>query len=905
MPSDNAPSHSQTTLSLHARNITFMDPVVLMSMPLLTHLDLSSNDIERIEALAFAPNILELNLSCNKIHKIEGLKALRNLHRLILSFNCIQTLEGLTEVASSRFYYLDLKGNRIEDFGQLYYLAGTKSLKNLVLKGEDGSTVANPICKNVLYSQRTREILPFLESLDDPFIKRFPELEDEILNLSSSNTTNASAYPSSQHTPAAYPPIDDRILDRLGIIQDNLATLSRGNTQPQRGPSPSSSSRAGPTENNMMYYFQAVMDRLDKTNRSNEAAQEERDERLRIRELEGKVNLLTDALERSRVDALRGMVGEALENADEVSSTFSEDHEMSKCFFVFLLPVAGLTQFLAKSPPREAQSNPTASVHHETQSLLDALEAEKQNWIQTEQRYSSEIVSMNERVVSAERVAAEEKARCVTLEEKVKNLLESEKLKSENNVLVQSDLERRLNEALAKSSLCEQEAARLKQDLMAATMDVEQLRCLREIEVYRIAVRKLQKHKTELAQAVSQTETQHAAQIEDLKKAHVQEMADAVAKATLELTDRHGEEVEKLARMLQTTKSRNDELEQEFRKSISGEQKKYTELFKAFQELAEESNGIAKSLKETKKSETDLRTVTRELTNVIKDQKLHIAELSHKNEASFSIFEEKCMLMEGQVKSLNDTKSDLEAIKNELDGYKSDVARKQDRIAVLDDEKAAISKSLSDQVAAFQKERDLLLGKIHSLEEEVQSKKSSTSEVEQALRIKNKMLDDQNDTIRTLKQNLENKTREHGALLQEIASNEGKLDETISKEKKRSRELSLELAMQEEAFEQLQNAFQECKDERDALHSELMEVSKKLQERNMSIARIEEEVGRVKNAFSAKEQKLRTERDDLIKSRDVAVDEVKRFYEVRRLPLSVFVLSETGIFFVDSLRQVD
>ncbi|KAJ3077894.1 leucine rich repeat [Rhizoclosmatium hyalinum] len=591
------------------------------------------------------------------------------------------------------------------------------------------------------------------------------------------------------------------------------------------------------------------------------------------------------------------------------------------------------TQQSEQAQRRQAES--PSKLATETQNLLDALEKEKIILIQNEQKYSAEIVSLNERVVAAEKVANEEKTRTIALELQIKSLQDADVLKSQNHQLIQSELERKLQETQLKLEESISEANKLKLDLGSATGDVDQLRakvvefqetiqacnhdnetlsmrilkdretsklkiseCVREIEVYRIAVKKLQKTRAELEESLATAKSQYEMQIQELKTLsfHSQEISDMIIKTTADLTNKHSEEVEKLGRMLQASKTRNEELDEEYRQAVKAEHHKYSELFKAFQELAEESNGISKSLKEAKKSGADLKSITRELTNVIKDQKFKIVELSNKNEASFTLFEEKCMMMESQVKSLSETKSDLEGIKKELEKNKSAMAKNQELIEALESEKTVISRTLSDQMASFQKERDTLLSKIRELEQDLTGKAAASSDFDQALRIKNKMLDDQNDTIKTLKQNLENKIRDHAALLQEVSTAESKIEESLAKEKKRVRDLTHELATQEEAFEQLQNAFQECKEERDALHSELMDVSKKLQERNVSIARIEEEVSRVKNIFSAKEQKLRMENDDLIKSREIAVDEVKRFYESQSSRLKILERERESLF---------
>ncbi|KAJ3297221.1 hypothetical protein HDU79_004345 [Rhizoclosmatium sp. JEL0117] len=724
---------SKTRVELRGRHLRHTDRIDRnlgsANLSQLTHLDVSGNDLDRLDGLtlAAAQNLVELNAAANNISSIAGLKHLPNLMRLILSFNKISTLESLAEISSPRFYYLDLKGNLIADFAQLYYIAGVRSLKDLVLKGDDTASLVNPICKTLNYSQRVREILPFIESLDDPYIK-------------------------------------------------------------------------------------PVMDKLEKTSRSVEQ-DERRVEKDRIEQLESKVKLLTDALERARVDKLCEMASDALENADDASSTCSE--QSTPIVIPTRIPrVSGPKKQLIwannsnnipSEPSKETQQSEQAQRRQsespsklatETQNLLDALEKEKVIHIQNEQKYAAEIVSLNERVVAAEKVANEEKARTIALELQIKSLQDADVLKSQNHQLIQSELERKLQETQLKLDESISEANKLKLDVGSATGDVDQLRakvvefqeiiqacnhdnetlsmrilkdretsklkiseCVREIEVYRIAVKKLQKTRAELEESLATAKSQYEMQIQELKTFHSQEISDMIIKTSADLTNKHAEEVEKLGRMLQASKTRNEELDEEYRQAVKAEHHKYSELFKAFQELAEESNGISK-----------------------------------------------------------------------------------------------------------------------------------------ALRIKNKMLDDQNDTIKTLKQNLENKIRDHAALLQEVSTTESKIEESLAKEKKRVRDLTHELTTQEEAFEQLQNAFQECKEERDALHSELMEVSKKLQERNVSIARIEEEVSRVKNIFSAKEQKLRMENDDLIKSREIAVDEVKRFYESQSSRLKILERERESLF---------
>ncbi|KAJ3089893.1 leucine rich repeat [Physocladia obscura] len=525
--------------------------------------------------------------------------------------------------------------------------------------------------------------------------------------------------------------------------------------------------------------------------------------------------------------------------------------------------------------------------------------------VQTELQYRTEIVSLSDRLSFALKTIDNEKSQRILLEEKINSLQESERLKSENHILMQRNLESQLQQSENQKALLESSEQRFKSELESSKAVLEQLQeslktlegtaanwteknktlsegIARDREMFEMKtnelkneilglkseIKKLQKNKYALEDAIRQVDTDWKIQYAELKSAYEQELAEQLAKTTKTLVESHENEKEKFAKMLANSKRNYDALETEFRKSIT-----------EFQALSEERNSLSNTLKEYTSSEHELRLIARELTNVIKEQKFKIVELSNKNEASFAIFEEKCQAMESQVKILTNAKSDLEGTKQELSTYKTEILKNQKTIGDLEMEiTAAIS---------FQKERDLLLKRVEDLEKEIQIRLTSQNEAEQALRIKNKMLDDQNDTIKSLKQNLENKIREHASLFQEISLNESKIEESVARERKKTRELSNELAIQEETFEQLQIAFQECKDERDTLHSELMEVSKKLQERNISIGRIEEEVSRAKDIFSAKEKKFHQDRDDILKSKEIAIDDIKRFYEAQSSRLKI------------------
>ena len=96
----------------------------------LTMLNLSGNQISKLESLASLTSLTELYLSCNQISKLESLASLTSLTRLYLSGNQISKLESLASLTSLTRLYLSC--NQIS---KLESLASLTSLTELYLSG--------------------------------------------------------------------------------------------------------------------------------------------------------------------------------------------------------------------------------------------------------------------------------------------------------------------------------------------------------------------------------------------------------------------------------------------------------------------------------------------------------------------------------------------------------------------------------------------------------------------------------------------------------------------------------------------------------------------------------------------------------------------------------------------------
>ncbi|KAJ1526489.1 hypothetical protein HK096_011511 [Nowakowskiella sp. JEL0078] len=126
------------------------------------------------------------------------------------------------------------------------------------------------------------------------------------------------------------------------------------------------------------------------------------------------------------------------------------------------------------------------------------------------------------------------------------------------------------------------------------------------------------------------------------------------------------------------------------------------------------------------------------------------------------------------------------------------------------------------------------------------------------------MLEDQNDTIKKLKQNLENKIREFQQLSTEFESTQSDLRTS----KSQNSTLIQEIEAQTKIIEHLHTQIDDYKLQRDDLRAQYDHTATKLRERNESILIIEAEVQRVRAIFKSKEEKLISEKDMIVAERN-------------------------------------
>uniref|UniRef100_A0A8C5QPI0 Leucine-rich repeat and coiled-coil domain-containing protein 1 n=1 Tax=Leptobrachium leishanense TaxID=445787 RepID=A0A8C5QPI0_9ANUR len=873
------------SINLHCNQISKIEG--LEHLRNLRHLDLSSNRITSIQGLDLLTCLRSLNLSCNRLTKIEGLEGLRSLRELNLSYNRIHDLAGLIPLhgQTGNLSHLYLHSNCINDIDEVMRcIVGLQSLLYLTFQ-QTGK--GNPVCNRTGYREILFEVLPHLSTLDGINQKGEPMFGHQGSLIDSPNLEfleYMSAFENgSKDLKASTSKAENPVRIMIAKRDTDLTTESDGDSGKEI---PSSSDRAScptPANNKKTPVHKHL--KPSKAKISN-----------RLVKLVTKVN----APGKPKIVSHSRKAG--------IQSSISSD----------IMDTDSTEQLPAKTrvPQRSQKSKivPTTPNHTEEstyRALIQELDQERERRWKAEQT----VIKLTENLKEVQRQTKEEKdinSMAVYTTDRIKELLLKEKnaninlqgfiqrLKEENESLT-NDLET----YTSKEENYKTELKNMKDTLSKLESQTEQQQALeikqiqeaerkasasqREVDLLRVSVRQQKGKVQQLHELLTAREEAYRKELASRVALHGPEFQDTVAKEVSKQEHCHSQQINEFQEKINALTQQYTALEDEFRAALIIEARRFKEVKDAFDHLAAELSEHKEALNCCQRKEKQLASLNQELTTMVKEQKARIAEITKAKQETTNELKSKIRTLEIVADEEKRKTVQIELLKQEKSKLISQLTAQESLIDGLKAERKIWGQELTQQGVSLAQDRGRLDAKIESLSSEIETLKKQNQRDNDALKIKAKVVDDQTETIRKLKEGLQERDERIRKLREENLRLEKALEEHGHEKTAQLEELKAKLHRQIERKEEAKLLLEEREAELEDMKKAYSAMNTKWQDKAELLNQLEMQVRQMKANFDAKEKKLIEERNKSLQTQKTLTEKLRSVDDAFRQQLELVV----------------
>ncbi|XP_072544246.1 leucine-rich repeat and coiled-coil domain-containing protein 1 isoform X2 [Salminus brasiliensis] len=912
---------SITSVNLHCNRLSKIEG--LTTAWHIRHLDLSSNHISRIEGLGGLTSLRTLNLSCNNITKVEGLNGLINVTRLNLSYNQINDLTGLLYLhgAEYKLKHLQLHSNHLDSMNHLLQcMVGLRNLRDVTLC-MDG--VDNPVCSLPGYREMVMQSLQQVSTLDgeDRLGNRAPSGDESPLDVPGLEdflefliSTDTNVQPDA---PLPTPRIDE-VLTQFRHRGQALGTPDEMTTQdhPQRSPHRRNFTSENQTnELRLKKLEQQVSQLFHKTPAGPDASTASQSvvrkaKRDTDQTSESECDNAKENQRHSRIPCPKRTTGQKLlkdaKSKRSDSETDAQKRRGSKLAAGSRRRAAVQSLGCTDAPASGKRGlgvgriTPDKKPHQTEEETYRAIVEERDQ--ERERRWKAEqaVKKLTEQVKGLQTRAVEEKdlqsmalhttdrlkelllkersdrtaqqARVEELEERCKNSAEQlEQLRS------QADQHKRALRSLEESVLQEEAlGARQKAEEMKRKQELEN-KCAvlkREVEILRASLRQHKDKLQQMQELLTSREEAHRKELSTRLVPGGAEFREAVGKEVAAVEERHAQRYTEMEQKLSGAHQQYASLEDEFRMALTIEANRFSEVKEGFDHVSTQLSEVKAALNESQRKEKQSGSLVQELTAMVKEQKARIAELIKAKRDIVTELKTRVRTLEAGAEEERRVSVQLELLKKEKSRLISQLAAQESVIEGLRAERRLWGQELAQQGASLAQDRGRLEARIEVLSTELETQKKQNEKDNDALRIKAKIVDDQTETIRKLKEAVQERDQQLRALREENLEAQrrfqqqqeeemasvAELRDTVEKLSLRKEELKQQLFDKEAEMKELKEAYSAS--------------SRKWQDKADLLTRLEGQVKRMKEGFDTKERALLEERDKASQAHKAAVEKL-------------------------------
>ncbi|TFK10921.1 protein kinase C beta type [Platysternon megacephalum] len=891
----------------------------LSTLTNLRTLNLSCNLITKVEGLEKLHNLTKLNLSYNRIHDLTGFLDLRGISHKIshidLHSNCISSINHLLQCMIGLHYLTNLT---LEKNGKDNPVCDTTGYREIILQTLPQLTVLdgrNVFGEPVNLTEENSSDLQCLEGLLDCLVSSSPPCHEEqsCVNLRvitphidkvlaqfrqrasipTQSTFSSSSEPVSSSEPERAK-IDNDLYSEMRIkkLEDQISQLLQKVSNCSRTGTPlkvlkakrdtdltSESECESGKENNRKVAKRSKIPNYCKSTLSTKH---------HANHLKGKI---TDRGEEQNSLKLKCLHSQMKENSSCVNSA-SETPD---------LEVVGKSAKKLMGRPK-SQIRKTEDVNSSTAEestyrvLVQELDLEKEKRWKAEQAekklrdYIKELQKQSKEEKDIQRMAVyttdrlkelilRERNTKTGLQADIQQLKdETERLSNELNQARNKEEDQRkalqtLEETLSKmeTQRVQQQATGMKQiqeaELKASATE-------REVQLLRVSLRQQKEKVHQLHELLMLKEQEHRRELETRVALNGSEFQDALSKEIAKEQQRHEERIKEFQEKISMLNQQYMELENEFRIALTIEAKRFKEVKDGFENVTAELAEHKCALFQSQQKEKQSAALIQELTSMVKEQKARITEVVKSKQETTANLKSRIRALETLVEEDKQKTIQIELLKQEKSKLISQLTAQESVIDGLKVERKIWGQELAQQGASLAQDRGKLEAKIEVLTNESEILKKQNERDNDALRIKTKIVEDQTETIRKLKEGLQERDEQMRKQREENVEIQKTFQVQLDEKTAQLEELMEKLERQNERKEELKQLLEEKEAELEDIRKAYSAMNKKWQDKGELLSHLEIQVKQMKENFDIKEKKLIEERNKSLQTQKVAMDKL-------------------------------
>uniref|UniRef100_A0A8C4JAT7 Leucine-rich repeat and coiled-coil domain-containing protein 1 n=1 Tax=Dromaius novaehollandiae TaxID=8790 RepID=A0A8C4JAT7_DRONO len=890
-----------------------------------------------------------------------GLEKLLNLTVLNLSYNRIHDLSGFQCLhgTSHKISRIELHSNCIDNMNHfLQCTKGLHSLTNLTLE-KNGKT--NPICHTAGYREIVLQTLPQLTVLDGRNIYGEPvdlaeenlQCLDDILDCLVSSASPLYKDKNCATLPVVTPHIDQALAHFRQRTRIPLQSAASSSTEAVSSSEPEkvkldkihSEMRIKKIEDQISQILQKVSDASRKDAPPNVLkAKRDTDPTSESEHESGKEND-RKVVKRSKIPTYRRTALSTRCHANHPKSKITDREEKGS----FKCPRSSQRETHVNSSSdtpdlkvegrraelltgkqshteKVEETNSNATEESTYRALIQELDQEKERRWKAEQAEKKLI----EHVKELQKHAKEDKniqSMAVYTTDRLKELIlkerevktrlqadvqqlkgEAERLTNELNQARNKEAEYQKAMQALEETLSKMETQRLQQ----RTAEMKQIQeaeikasaSEREVQLLRISLRQQKEKVKQLHELLILREQEQRKELETRVALNGPEFQHVLSKEVAKEEQRHEERVKEFQEKINMLNQKYMELEDEFRLALTIEAKRFKEVKDAFENVAAELAEHKQALFQYEQKEKQMASLIQDLTSIVKEQKANITELlKSKQEATANL---KCRTGELETVAEEDKQKavKIELLKKENAKLTSQLTAQESLIDGLKMERKIWGQELAQQGAHLAQDRGKLEAKIEVLTNEIEILKKQKEQDNDAIRIKTKIVDDQTETIRKLKEGLKEKDQQIRKQHEESTEAQRIFQIQLDEKAAEFEELMEKLERQNERKEELKQLLEEKEVELDDVKKAHSALKKKWQGKGELLGQLEVQVKQMKESFDIKEKKLIEERNKSLQTQKVAMEKLHAMDDAFRKQLeSTLAAHQTELLQLENEKQ--